>query len=128
MGNKYAKIDYPLNNIENITNFGENNCTNFRVSNHSNIEIDEQKGSDIPSLYRCPVCLIIPIFYYTQEKILYQCNCGNYTCSLNYFLTSFQSYPISKINLKENKGQNNNIGFCPICSLFVNSSNHSKEY
>ena len=130
MGNKYTKIEYPLNNIENLINIGSKNCTNFRDINHSNIDIIyEQKGNDIPSVYRCPVCLSIPIFYYTQEKILYQCNCGIYNCSINYFLTSFISYPISKIIFKDNIGQNNNnIRFCSICSLFVDSSNHSKEY
>ena len=88
-----------------------------------------KNGGDIPLIYRCPVCLSIPIFNYTQEKILYQCNCGVYNCSINYFLTNFISYPISKIILKDNIGQNNNnIGFCSICSLFVDSSNHSKEY
>jgi len=73
MGNKYVTIEYPLNNIENLINIGNNNYTNFRNLNHSNIDIIyEQKGSDIPSIYRCPICLSIPIFYYTQEKILYQ--------------------------------------------------------
>ena len=43
-------------------------------------------------------------------------------------MTSFISYPISKITLKDNIGQNNQIGFCSICSLFVDSSNHSKEF
>ena len=133
MGAKYGKIDYPLNEIENLINFGNNDCTNFRDSNHSNIEIIyEQKGSDIPSIYRCPVCLSIPIFYYTQEKILYQCNCGIYNCSINYFLKSFISYPISDIILKDNTDQKEKIktkiGFCSICSLFVDSTNHSKEY
>jgi len=129
MGTKYTKIDYPLNNIENLINIGSKSFTNFRDLNHSNIDIIyEQKENDIPSVYRCPVCLIIPIFNYTQEKILYQCNCGIYNCSINYFLTNFISYPISKIILKDNMGQNNNIGFCSNCSLFVDSSNHSKEY
>ena len=44
-------------------------------------------------------------------------------------MSNFISYPISKIILKENIDQNNhNIGFCSNCSLFVDSSNHSKEY
>ncbi len=56
--------NYPLNKDKDIFNKDLNNYNNWREINYSNIEIIYDKENDIPSIYRCPVCLSIPILYY----------------------------------------------------------------
>ena len=125
----YKIIDYPLNGIDNKIEYDIKNCDNYRKANHDNIEIIyEKESNDIPTIYRCPVCLSIPFLYYNKSNIIYRCNCGSYSCSIDYFLTNFNSYTISKIKYKNNSEINNEIAFCSTCSKFIEPSNHKNEY
>ena len=126
MGNKtFQQIEFPLNNSNHLFKEDKINCNNPKIADHSNIEIIYDKESEI--LYRCPVCLCIPLLYYQYLKIIYKCNCGIYRCSLDYFFTNFKSYPIIKINFKDNLENKEEIAFCSSCVKFINNVNRHKE-
>ena len=130
MGNQnFQPIEYPLNNSNNLIKEDKINCNNPKIADHSNIEIIYDKESEIPTLYRCPVCLCIPLLYYQKLEIIYKCNCGIYKCSLDYFFTNFKSYPIININFKDNLENKEEIAFCSSCVKFINNVNkHKEEY
>ena len=79
MGNEtYEEIEYPLKDISALIESSPKKCTNFNQID-PNIEIIYNTKSDIPSIYRCPICLVIPFFYFyrpQKPKIYYLCNCG----------------------------------------------------
>ena len=121
-------IEYPLKGVENDILSSDKLCTNFHKANHSNINISySQQSDDIPTLYSCPICLCIPFAFYQEPYIFYKCNCGEYYCSIDYFLTNFTSYPINEINFK-NSSSNINMAFCSNCSKFININEHAREY
>ena len=73
--------------------------------------------------------MCIPFVYYNKAKIFYRCNCGNYSCSVDYFLNNFTSYTITKIKFKNSSEINNEIAFCSTCSKFIEEpSEHKNEY
>ena len=85
----YKEIEFPLNNIQNIIKNNSKDCTNCYTLDRD-IKIEYDKKNNIPSIYRCPVCLCIPFIIY-EKKICYLCNLGYHKCSLDYFLTNFIS-------------------------------------
>ena len=125
--NGYKKIDYPLNNID--IDFNDESCNNWHRKNHDNIEIQyENRTNDIPTIYRCPICLCIPILYYNELKIFYKCNCGCFNCSIDYFFHNFISYTINDIKIKGNS-KNEEIAYCSSCSQFITDiDKHKNEY
>ena len=126
----YQPIDYPLNDIKDLIQKDITNCNNTRKPNHSNIEITYEITDDSTfTVYRCPICLCIPIINYEFRKIEYKCNCGIHNCSIDYFFTNFKSHPISKIIFKDNSQNNDKMVYCSSCSKFINDViNHKKEY
>ena len=135
MGNAKEKIqenkmiEYPLKDIEKFIDSKNKICSNKHMANHDNINIIfNQESNDIPSLYRCPVCLCIPLAIYQEPRIFYKCNCGEYNCSIDYFLSNFISYPISEINFKDSSSEQNFMVFCSDCSKFIDVNKHKKEY
>ena len=140
MGNKntddfkkqgYTMIEYPLKGNENLIENDTKNCTNFHKANHDNIDIiytSKNSTDNIPTIYRCQICLCIPILVFKEPNILFKCNCGDFNCSIDYFLTNFPSYPIDKINYTEKKETKEEISFCSTCSKFIEASIHRKEY
>ena len=126
----HQQIEYPLNDIKDLIQNDTTNCNNTRKPNHSNIEITyEITDDDAFTVYRCPVCLCIPIINYDLRKIEYKCNCGIHNCSIDYFVTNFKSHPISKIIFKDNSHNNDKMVYCSSCSKFINDViNHKKEY
>ena len=127
--NGYKMIDYPLKENGKYIDYDVKNCTNYRKANHDNIDIIYcEKSDDIPTIYRCPICLCIPIVYYHDSNILYRCNCGFYKCSIDYFFTNFNSFPISKVTFKNSSENNNEIAFCSTCSKFIEPNKHKNEY
>ena len=76
MGNAKEKIqenkmiEYPLKDIEKFIDSKNKICSNKHMTNHDNINIIfNQESNDIPSLYRCPVCLCIPLAIYQEPRI-----------------------------------------------------------
>ena len=133
MGNNtYEEIEYPLKDISSLIESSSKECTNFNQID-PNIEIIYNTKSDIPSIYRCPICLIIPFLYYNKPenkpKIYYLCNCGFHNCCFNYFFQNFVSIPIDRIIYKDIKDENAKIKFCKQCSKFMSEdSNHDRKY
>jgi len=125
----YKEIEYPLNDIKNIIE--KNNSKDYTncYTLDPNIEIEYDNINNIPSIYRCPVCLCIPFIIY-NKKICYFCNCGYHKCSVDYFLTNFISYPINAVNLKNNDDiELSKIYFCQVCSKFIiNIEEHQSNY
>ena len=127
----YKEIEFPLNNIQNIIKNNSKDCTNCYTLDRD-IKIEYDKKNNIPSIYRCPVCLCIPFIIY-EKKICYLCNCGYHKCSVDYFLTNFISYPINTIILKNYENYENiestDIYFCQVCSKFIiDKEEHQKNY
>jgi hypothetical protein len=114
----YKEIEFPLNNIQNVIKNNSKDCTNCYTLDPY-IEIEYDNINNIPSIYRCPVCLCIPFIIY-KTKICYLCNCGYHKCSVEYFLTNFISYPINAVNLKNYDDiESSKIYFCQVCSKFI---------
>ena len=135
MGNTKGKnygfkmIEYPLKNAEKYIDSRNKSCSNSRVANHENINvIFNQESNDIPSLYRCPVCLCIPLAIYQEPRIFYKCNCGEHNCNIDYFLTNFISYPISEINFNTPSSEQGYMVFCSDCNKFIDVDEHMKEF
>ena len=125
----YIEIEYPLNDIKNIIEKNNSkDCTNCYTLDPY-IEIEYDNINNIPSIYRCPVCLCIPFIIY-KTKICYLCNCGYHKCSVDYFLTNFISYPINAVNLKNYDDiESSKIYFCQICSKFIiDKEEHQSNY
>ena len=130
MGN-YEKINNPINESKNILDINNQICDNSRIPYHSDIIIEfDKKDDNSKSIYRCPVCLLIPYIQYNSlDTILYRCNCGIHVCSIDYFLNNFPSYPINKITFKNNSRNSKDMAFCSSCSKFIDQPLlHAKEY
>lgn len=129
MGNNYEEIEYPLKDINSLIESSPKECSNLNKIDE-NIEIIYNQKTDIPSIYRCPVCLSIPFLYHDKidkPKIYYICNCGFHNCSFDYFFQYFISMPIDKIIYKED--ENVSLNFCKICLKFIpEESNHCSQY
>ena len=123
------KIDYPLKGNEKLFENDKSNCSNIKTPNHSDIVIEYNKKKNFPTIYRCPICLSIPFFYYDNLLITYACNCGINKCSIDYFFTNFQSYPIKKISSKDKINKDAGVKFCSTCLKFITDINsHKKIY
>jgi hypothetical protein len=124
----YKEIEFPLNNIQNIIKISSKDCTNCYTLDRD-IKIEYDKKNNIPSIYRCPVCLCIPFIIY-EKKICYLCNCGYHKCSVDYFLTNFISYPINALILKNYDDiESSKIYFCQVCSKFIiDREEHQNNY
>ena len=123
------RIEYPLQGYEKLFDNDKLYCSNVKTQNHSDIDIEYNKKNNFPSIYRCPICLNIPYFYYDNLLIIYTCNCGTHKCNIDYFFKNFQSYPIKKISFKEKIKKGVEIKFCSTCSKFIyDLHSHRKIY